>query len=80
MKKNINYSEADLEKYLHKSVVITYSDKEKGSDTQILRGVLEEIQCSDSGDNLPVKLLIRNESGERLKISIYDIEDIREGE
>lgn len=80
MKKPTNYSEADLEKYLHKSVVVTYSDKDKGSDAQILRGVLEEIELSGSTENLPMRLLIRNESGDRLKISIHDIEDIREGE
>lgn len=76
MNKASDFTLGNLKPYLNKTVVVTY--KEEGSDAQVVRG--EYVGSEGSGNDLPTKLYIENESGERLKISVFDIEDFREGE
>jgi hypothetical protein len=78
MKHPSDFTRENLDPYLHKRVVITYKDEEKGTDAQILRGTLEELEMGEN--RLPIMLVIRNESGDRLKVSIIDVKNFREGE
>lgn len=75
---NRDFTKEKLDSYLHKPVVLTYKDKDKGSDAQIVRGRLDGMEGEEN--SRPVSLVIRNESGDRLTISLADVEDIREDE
>ena len=75
---NRDFTKEKLDSYLHKPVVVTYKDKDKGSDAQIVRGRLDGMDGEEN--NRPISLVIRNESGDRLTISLADVEDVREDE
>lgn len=70
----------DLDDLLNKQVVVTHKDEQTGSDSQILQGTLEQVELASNPPNLPMRLLVRNESGELIKLKITDVEDIREGD
>ena len=78
MEKPNDFTRENLDPYVHKPVVVTYKDKDKGSDAQIVRGRLDGMDGEENGR--PVSLVIRNESGDRLTISLADVENIREDE
>lgn len=81
MKKPTEMTADDFDKYISKTVVVTFTDQEKSSGgAQILRGVLDQVEMGDNSSDKPMQLVVRNESGERLKVSISELEGIREDE